>query len=118
MAHREANQNPKNKKMSEEAKRNVQGNMTVKTNPDDRKPSAAAANSGAASGKRVVIKSADMFSDMQKEAVDIAIAVKPLNLAIRFCFFSFLGFRCSIDLVILFSRRLRSTALRRMSLRV
>ncbi|GMH28404.1 hypothetical protein Nepgr_030247 [Nepenthes gracilis] len=48
--------------MSEETKRGS------KASSDDRKQSAAAA------GKRIVIKSADMNDDMQKEAVDIAIA--------------------------------------------
>ncbi|KNA04892.1 hypothetical protein SOVF_195490 [Spinacia oleracea] len=39
-----------------------------KPTADDRKPSWAAA------GKRIIIKSADMADDMQKEAIDIAIA--------------------------------------------
>lgn len=59
--------------MSEDAKRSVAGALTVKANSDDRKPLSAAA--AAVGGKRVIIKSADMFGDMQKEAVDIAIAV-------------------------------------------
>ncbi|XP_010024718.1 dynein light chain 1, cytoplasmic [Eucalyptus grandis] len=37
---------------------------------DDRKPSSASA----AAGRKIVVKSADMKDDMQKEAVDIAIA--------------------------------------------
>lgn len=59
--------------MSEDAKRSVAGALSVKPNSDDRKPLSAAA--AAVGGKRVIIKSADMFGDMQKEAVDIAIAV-------------------------------------------
>lgn len=52
--------------MSEEAKRTMDAG---KPTADDRKPSWAAA------GKRIIIKSADMADDMQKEAIDIAIAV-------------------------------------------
>lgn len=60
--------------MSDDAKRSVPGAPSAKLNSDDRKPLPASATA-AASGKRVVIKSADMFGDMQKEAIDIAIAV-------------------------------------------
>ncbi|XP_048440416.1 dynein light chain 2, cytoplasmic-like [Pyrus x bretschneideri] len=56
--------------MSEDAKRSVAGALSAKPNSDDRKPSSAVTTS---TGKRVIIKSADMFQDMQKEAVDIAI---------------------------------------------
>ncbi|XP_015899880.1 uncharacterized protein LOC107433141 [Ziziphus jujuba] len=63
--------------MSEDAKRSVAGALTVKANSDDRKPLSAAA--AAVGGKRVIIKSADMFGDMQKEAVDIAIAAFEKN---------------------------------------
>ncbi|CAB4293250.1 unnamed protein product [Prunus armeniaca] len=56
--------------MSEDAKRSVPGALSAKPNSDDRKPSPAVTT---ATGKRVIIKSADMFQDMQKEAVDIAI---------------------------------------------
>ncbi|KAL2922913.1 Dynein light chain 1 cytoplasmic [Bienertia sinuspersici] len=52
--------------MSEEAKRAA--TMAAKPSNDDRKPSSAS------SGKRIIIKSADMGDDMQKEAIDIAIA--------------------------------------------
>ncbi|KAF3456247.1 hypothetical protein FNV43_RR00897 [Rhamnella rubrinervis] len=61
--------------MSEDAKRS--GALIVKPNSDDRKPLSAAA--AATAGKRVIIKSADMFGDMQKEAVDIAIAAFEKN---------------------------------------
>lgn len=70
--------------MSEDAKRS--GALIVKPNSDDRKPLSAAA--AATAGKRVIIKSADMFGDMQKEAVDIAIAVSSfsfLSFFLAFC---------------------------------
>ncbi|XP_057485364.1 uncharacterized protein LOC130771714 [Actinidia eriantha] len=53
--------------MSEEAKRNGAGALIVRFPSDDRKPSPAPE-------KKVIIKSADMKEDVQKEAVDIAIA--------------------------------------------
>lgn len=53
--------------MSEEAKK--PSTMAAKPSNDDRRPS-----STTSSGKRVIIKSADMGEDMQKEAIDIAIA--------------------------------------------
>ncbi|RXH80232.1 hypothetical protein DVH24_041379 [Malus domestica] len=56
--------------MSEDAKRSVAGALSAKPISDDRKPSSAVTTPA---GKRVIIKSADMFQDMQKEAVDIAI---------------------------------------------
>ncbi|XAR48693.1 Dynein ATPase [Bertholletia excelsa] len=56
--------------MSEDAKRIGAGALVVKSS-DDRKPLSTALPSAA---KKVVIKSADMRDDMQKEAVDIAIA--------------------------------------------
>ncbi|CAN6551350.1 unnamed protein product [Malus baccata var. baccata] len=56
--------------MSEDAKRSIAGALSAKPNSDDRKPSSAVTTPA---GKRVIIKSADMFQDMQKEAVDIAI---------------------------------------------
>lgn len=74
--------------MSEDAKRSVPGALIVKPNSDDRKPLSAAA--AATAGKRVVIKSADMFGDMQKEAVDIAIAVSSSSLSLSFLFSSLL----------------------------
>ncbi|KAJ4722146.1 Dynein light chain [Melia azedarach] len=61
--------------MSDDAKRSVTGAMVVKPNSDDRKPTLAVSQAG----KRVIIKSADMKEDMQKEAVDIAIAAFEKN---------------------------------------
>ena len=62
--------------MSEEAKRSIQGALAMKPlSSDDRKPSSAAAAATAPTGKRVIIKSADMLPEMQKEAVDTAISV-------------------------------------------
>ncbi|EXC03953.1 Dynein light chain 2 [Morus notabilis] len=58
--------------MSDDAKKSVPGALSAQLKSDDRKPLPASA--AAPAGKRVVIKSADMFGDMQKEAVDIAIA--------------------------------------------
>ncbi|GLT79370.1 hypothetical protein SLA2020_508610 [Shorea laevis] len=58
---------------TEDAKKSVTGATVIKPSSDDRKQSAAAA-AAPASGKRFIIKSADMKEDMQKEAVDIAIA--------------------------------------------
>jgi len=57
--------------MSEEVKRNIAGPPTARLNTDDRKPLPAPA----VPPKKVIIKSADMIPDMQKEAVDIAVAV-------------------------------------------
>ncbi|GLT99099.1 hypothetical protein SLE2022_165630 [Rubroshorea leprosula] len=61
---------------TEDAKKSVTGATVIKPSSDDRKQSAAATAAAAApaSGKRFIIKSADMKEDMQKEAVDIAIA--------------------------------------------
>jgi hypothetical protein len=61
--------------MSEDAKRSIAGGLTVKPPiSDDRKPLSAAATTPP-SGKRVIVKSADMLPEIQKEAVDTAIAV-------------------------------------------
>ena len=57
--------------MSEDTKKSIAGALVLKPNSDDRKPTVPVSQSG----KRVIIKSADMKDDMQKEAVDIAIAV-------------------------------------------
>ena len=64
--------------MSEEAKRIGAGDLIVRSPSDDRKPSTVPE-------KKVIIKSADMKEDVQKEAVDIAIAVS-LYRAHKFCF--------------------------------
>ncbi|CAJ1963373.1 unnamed protein product [Sphenostylis stenocarpa] len=58
--------------MSEEAKRNIAGPLPARPITDDRKPSPLPAP--AVPPKKVIIKSADMIPDMQKEAVDIAVA--------------------------------------------
>ncbi|KAG7018601.1 hypothetical protein SDJN02_20471 [Cucurbita argyrosperma subsp. argyrosperma] len=55
--------------MNHESKRNNPNPLMVKPESEDRR-----ASSVAAAAKKIVIKSADMFGDMQKEAVDIAIA--------------------------------------------
>ncbi|KAK7861065.1 uncharacterized protein LOC112026495 [Quercus suber] len=61
--------------MSEDAKRSIQGALAMKPlSSDDRKPSSAAAAATPPTGKRVIIKSADMLPEMQKEAVDTAIS--------------------------------------------
>lgn len=84
----------KKKEMSEEAtKRSLTSALMVKPKADDRKSSPAPPSTVAPPGKRVIIKSADMKDDMQKEAVDIAIAV-PLSLYYQsFCGYIF-GFDC------------------------
>ncbi|KAG4946319.1 hypothetical protein AAZX31_15G142900 [Glycine max] len=56
--------------MSEEAKKNFVGALTARPTSDDQKQ-APALN---VPPKKVIIKSADMIPDMQKEAVDIAVA--------------------------------------------
>lgn len=62
--------------MSEETKRSGGGPMVpLMSSSEDRKSS-----SGSNPGKKVIIKSADMKEDVQKEAVDIAIAVISLAL--------------------------------------
>ncbi|KAG6582205.1 hypothetical protein SDJN03_22207, partial [Cucurbita argyrosperma subsp. sororia] len=58
--------------MNQESKRNNPNPLMVKPESEDRRASSVAA--AAAAAKKIVIKSADMFGDMQKEAVDIAIA--------------------------------------------
>ncbi|XVF38743.1 hypothetical protein REPUB_Repub20aG0127900 [Reevesia pubescens] len=65
---------------TEEAKRSINGALTVKPTIDDRKPSpAVTAESVASPTKKFVIKSADMKDDMQKEAVNIAISAFEKN---------------------------------------
>ncbi|CDO98845.1 unnamed protein product [Coffea canephora] len=67
--------------MSEEAKRMVGGAApaVAKSLSDDRKSTSGSAPTSSAVGKKVIIKSADMKEDMQKEAVDIAIAAFEKN---------------------------------------
>ncbi|KAA3485284.1 dynein light chain 1, cytoplasmic [Gossypium australe] len=65
---------------SEEAKRSISGALTVKPATGERKPApAVTAESTTLAAKKVVIKSADMKDDMQKEAVNIAIAAFEKN---------------------------------------
>ncbi|XVE65593.1 hypothetical protein DITRI_Ditri08aG0012700 [Diplodiscus trichospermus] len=65
---------------TEEAKRSIRGALTVKPTTDERKPSSAlSAESAISPPKKVVIKSADMKDDMQKEAVNIAISAFEKN---------------------------------------
>ncbi|RYR63057.1 hypothetical protein Ahy_A04g020842 [Arachis hypogaea] len=58
---------------SEDAKKNITGALMQRPIPDDRKPSPTALPAAAPPPKKVIIKSADMLPDMQKEAVDIAV---------------------------------------------
>ncbi|CAJ1963369.1 unnamed protein product [Sphenostylis stenocarpa] len=60
--------------MSEEAKKNIAGPLTARPNTDDRKLLPLPSPATAVPPKKVIIKSADMIPDMQKEAVDIAVA--------------------------------------------
>ncbi|KAL4271392.1 hypothetical protein GQ457_13G024490 [Hibiscus cannabinus] len=65
---------------SEEAKRSVTGALTVKPATDERKHSPAlTAESTTSPARKVVIKSADMKDDLQKEAVNIAISAFEKN---------------------------------------
>lgn len=57
----------------------------VKSVSEDRKPPAVTAT-----GKKIVIKSADMFGDVQKEAIDVAIAVSSIFSIAIYLFFFFL----------------------------
>ncbi|KAL5140961.1 Dynein light chain 2, cytoplasmic [Glycine soja] len=64
------NQREREREMSEEAKKNFAGALTARPNSDEPKPAPVPA----VPPKKVIIKSADMIPDMQKEAVDIAVA--------------------------------------------
>ncbi|KAB5545343.1 hypothetical protein DKX38_013455 [Salix brachista] len=61
---------------SEDTKRSITGGMKVENDSYYRKSSLAAAPPP---GKKIIIKNADMKDDMQKEAVDIAIAAFERN---------------------------------------
>ncbi|XWS53593.1 hypothetical protein CRYUN_Cryun10bG0014700 [Craigia yunnanensis] len=64
----------------EEAKRSINGALMVKPTTDERKPSPVLSVESAASpAKKVIIKSADMKDDMQKEAVNIAVSAFEKN---------------------------------------
>ena len=66
----------KRKKKSEDAKRSIQGALVMKPQSfDDRKPSSEAVAATPPTGKRVIIKIADVLPEMQKEAVDTTISV-------------------------------------------
>ncbi|KAL2341779.1 hypothetical protein Fmac_009719 [Flemingia macrophylla] len=60
--------------MNEDAKKSTAGPLTARPIPDDRKPLPLPSTAPPVPPKKVIIKSADMISDMQKEAVDIAVA--------------------------------------------
>ncbi|XP_022741358.1 dynein light chain 1, cytoplasmic-like isoform X2 [Durio zibethinus] len=65
---------------TEEAKRSINGALTLKPTTDERKPSPLLSSESATSpAKKVIIKSADMKDDMQKEAVNIAISAFEKN---------------------------------------
>lgn len=60
---------------TEESRKSNPGAPAAKSSSEERKPSSAGPG-----GRRIVIKSADMKDDMQKEAVDIAVAVRLITL--------------------------------------
>nr|GMD74693.1 dynein light chain 2, cytoplasmic [Ipomoea batatas] len=60
--------------MSEDSKRNDGGALVAKPPAADDQKYASPPTSSITVSKKVIIKSADMKDDMQKEAVDIAIA--------------------------------------------
>ncbi|XP_039040225.1 dynein light chain 1, cytoplasmic-like, partial [Hibiscus syriacus] len=66
---------------SEEAKRSINGAPMVKPTTDDRKlsPAFTAESATSTPPKKVVIKSADMKDELQKEAVNIAISAFEKN---------------------------------------
>ena len=73
--------------MSDDTKKNIAGALKVRPISEDRKPSSGVVAAAAATPlplKKVIIKSADMQPDMQKEAVDIAVGVSFSLLSNRF----------------------------------
>ncbi|XWS14103.1 hypothetical protein CRYUN_Cryun36dG0094300 [Craigia yunnanensis] len=65
---------------TEEAQRSINGALAVKPTTNERKLSPAlTAESATSPAKKVIIKSADMKDDMQKEAVNIAISAFEKN---------------------------------------
>ncbi|KAL2530530.1 Dynein light chain type 1 family protein [Forsythia ovata] len=62
--------------MSEETRRSGVGSLVVPSSESSiyNNKSSSGSTNGVGAGKKVVIKSADMKEDLQKEAVDIAIA--------------------------------------------
>ena len=78
---------PTKKMSTEEAKRSINGALTVKPTTNERKPSLAlTAELATSPAKKVIVKSADMKDDMQKEAVNIAISVSDLSLPFKLPF--------------------------------
>ncbi|XP_019184583.1 PREDICTED: dynein light chain 1, cytoplasmic [Ipomoea nil] len=65
--------------MSEDSKRNDGGALVAKLPAADDRKSASPPASSITVSKKVIIKSADMKDDMQKEAVDIAISAFEKN---------------------------------------
>ncbi|XP_031092544.1 dynein light chain 1, cytoplasmic-like [Ipomoea triloba] len=65
--------------MSEDSKRNDGGALVAKPPAADDRKSASLSASSITVSKKIIIKSADMKDDMQKEAVDIAIAAFEKN---------------------------------------
>lgn len=63
--------------MSEDTKKNIAGALTARPISDDRKPSPPPVPT-----KKIIIKSADMLPDVQKEAVNIAVAVSSQQLSL------------------------------------
>lgn len=101
--------------MNEDTKKNIAGALTARPNSDDRKPSPPPP----VPTKKIIIKSADMLPDMQKEAVDIAVAVSSLPLYTFLYWILFLGFAvhavsCHKGLTFSRIRRSRGTMWRRM----
>ncbi|KAH1041438.1 hypothetical protein GLYMA_09G043100v4 [Glycine max] len=74
LTHHQSSFRETERKMSEDAKKNIAGALTARPNSDDQKPSPLPSPAPAVPPKKVIIKSADMIPDMQKEAVDIAVA--------------------------------------------
>ncbi|XP_018825771.1 uncharacterized protein LOC108994837 isoform X2 [Juglans regia] len=93
--------------MNEDAKRIIPGGLLIKSPiSDDLIPSSVAATP--LPDKRVIIKSADMLPDVQKEAIDTAIAVSS-SLILNFIYLNLRHLRSTV-----WRRTLRST-LRRSS---
>ena len=89
LTHHQSSFRETERKMSEDAKKNIAGALTARPNSDDQKLSPLPSPAPAVPPKKVIIKSADMIPDMQKEAVDIAVAVSFDNFLLFFCGSSF-----------------------------
>jgi len=103
LTHHQSSFRETERKMSEDAKKNIAGALTARPNSDDQKPSPLPSPAPAVPPKKVIIKSADMIPDMQKEAVDIAVAVSLNNFLLFFLWFFVLdsvsGFGCACCVV-------------------